>query len=153
MLQSQWEQMCASISPLNQNIADTQEENANLREKVRSSFFHFFATVIYHLSDFSIPFLFFSQPKIGRMHQRIEKYQKTLKSFDEERAQVTSEISMYCFCGYMLIRHSLSAVVGGAWVVWHHIRGLKKMVIVGSLCPFTIMLNFILHLTSPLSFK
>ncbi|KAI7799686.1 transport and Golgi organization protein 1 homolog isoform X2 [Triplophysa rosa] len=57
-LQSQCEEMSGSMSQLNQKIVDTQEENSSLNEK------------------------------IVKMHQRIEKYQKTLKNFDEERAKV-----------------------------------------------------------------
>ncbi|KAK7151275.1 hypothetical protein R3I93_012270 [Phoxinus phoxinus] len=57
-LQSQWEEMSGSVSQLNQKIVYTQEENTNLNEK------------------------------IGKMHQRIEKYQRTLKNYDEERAKV-----------------------------------------------------------------
>ncbi|TRY60413.1 hypothetical protein DNTS_007174 [Danionella cerebrum] len=57
-LQGQWEQMTGSLSLLKQKMLETQEENTNLNEK------------------------------IGKMHQRIEKYQNTLKGFDEERAKV-----------------------------------------------------------------
>ncbi|XP_056619782.1 transport and Golgi organization protein 1 homolog isoform X2 [Triplophysa dalaica] len=57
-LQSQCEEMSGSISQLNQKIVDTQEENSSLNEK------------------------------IIKMHQRIEKYQITLKNFDDERAKV-----------------------------------------------------------------
>ncbi len=54
-------------------------------------------------------FLIFSQPKIAKMHQRIEKYQKTLKSYDEERVKVISAgwIDLCRFLAFIIYFHVL----------------------------------------------